>query len=233
MKKIIKSGLFLVSGIMLLASCQKEELNREEGLMSKTGNQELVDDSAGDELLQTEVVLHMQYSKDLTAEEAEAEWNKDVANFEMPSNLKAYSTEWFFRVRTHTGPQTNNGTDGRVECKIRFTTNIGGYITGRYNLNNAGNDREEGDWDFYLVRTYIANRAISWLEVDYAYLYLQGTDGWFPTDFDVYATPYYQSIPATGGTYIFSAPNVWLDNNSSTGWDTYYTGNIGYGRLRF
>lgn len=233
MKKVIKTGLGLASVVLFLASCQKEAaVSKEEGLMSATGNQELVDDDSA-ELIKTEVVLHKKYSKALSEEEAEALWNEELKSVKNTPGLKAYSTEWFHRVRTRTGSQTNNGTDDRVECSIYYTTDIGSYYKSRTVLNNSGNDREEGQWDYYLIRSYIADKAIRWIELDRAYLYMQGTDGWFPTDFDVYVTPYFQSIPATGGTYIYSAPNEWLDSETSTGWDSYGTGNIGYGRLTF
>ncbi len=233
MKNVFKLSLLGLAFMSFFVSCEKSEpvVVEEEGLKSPTGDQQLTIE-ADPQAAETEVLFHKHYSSTLSAEEAETKWNNDVKEFDFPPSLKGSSTEWFYNVSTRTGTQSNNGTDGRVECTIRYRTDIGYYTKSRANLNNAGDDRE-GGWDYYLVRSFISGKAIKWIELRNATIYLKGKDGWFVTNFKVCLRPNSQNIPATNFSHIHSEPNVWLDNSSSSGWDSYYTGNIGYGRMTF
>jgi hypothetical protein len=236
MKTFLKLSLIVSLSCLLAISCNKDEElkpdpNMEEGLKSKTGDGDIASESNAIPL-ESEVLYHKSYSKDLSLEEADALWNEEMINLQLPSLKMAKSTEWFHWVRTRTGTQSYNDTDGDVYVRIYYKTDIGYYVTGSF-LDNFGDDREKGDWDYYLVRSSISGKAVSWVELNSSRLYLKGTDGWFVTHFYVGLYRSKQNIPSTGGSYIFSYPYVWLDNSSSSGWDSYYTGNIGYGRLNF
>ena len=242
----IKSLLFSILTVLLITitmtSCEKIETTPDpiqeiEGNLSTTNNDDQIEI---DDTKTEKPVLHMHFSKDLTKEEADAEWNKTVNKFIETYKLeigpiedRGVSTEWFASVRTRTGTQTYNDTDAKVRARLGFRSSYGNTSHSWLDIDNAGDDREKGDWDYYLFRNWISGQSVSWVQARWAQLALQGTDGWFVTDFDVRLYPSYQSIPATGSTFIYSAPNVWLDNSSSSGWDYYHTGNIGYGRLNF
>jgi len=214
------------------------EVEAEEGNKSTTNNDTSISIDESTEVL--EPVLRMRFSKDLTQEEADAQWETEVNKFitqlkiEKPQLVeRGVSTELFFSLRTKTGPQTHNGTDDTVYGRLNFASNRGNLTSKWFNLNNFGNDREEGNWDFYLLRAPIPGSPISWARARWAQLALKGTDGWFPTDFDIHIHTSDQTVPATGSSHIFASPNVWLDNSSSNTWDYYYTGVIGYGTLNF
>jgi len=242
----IKSLLFSLLAVLMITitmtSCEKTETTTDpidavEGNMSTTNNTDKIEI---DVTKAEKPLLHMHFSKDLSKEEADAEWEKVVDKFietykleNGPIEDRGVSTEWFSSLRTRTGTQTHNGTDDNVWARLGFRSSYGYTTHSWYELNNWGDDREEGDWDYYLIRSYISGQAVSWVETRWAQLALQGTDGWFVTDFDVHMHTSYQSIYSTGASHIYSAPNIWLDNSSSSGWDYYNTANIGYGRIYF
>lgn len=243
----LKSILFgLVTVLTLsavLTSCEQEAIipdtdieitNDTEQFKSTTGN---ADGTQPSNLDMTTPVLHHRFKGDMSREEVEAQWEVMVADY--VNNLetseiedRGVSTEWFYSLYTRTGTQTHNGTDGDVYSYVTFNTDRGTRQQGAW-LDNFGDDREEGDWDVYLIRTYMPGLAVSWVEARSGQLVLKGTDGWFVTDFDVHVFSHRQSVSATGYTRFYTAPNVWLDNASSSGWDYYLTGNVGYGRLNF
>lgn len=239
------SLLALVVISILITSCEQEAIisptdsetiNDMEGFKSTTGNTDAPLIINEDEVL--EPIFRMSFSSDLTKEEAEAEWSQAVENYMRSINNteledRGFSTEWFFRVATITGSQTYNGTDGRVYSRATFNTSKGYYRTPYYRMDTPDDNFEEEKWDFFLFRTYIPYEAVEWVEAKHADLALNGTDGWFIKFYGVYVGRDSQSIPASGSTYIYSQPNVWLDSPSSNNYDFYNTGWIGTGRLEF
>lgn len=236
MGKLFRVSLLVFAGMFFLVSCEKEDalvkdnsFVQEEGLKSTTGDQVMPIDAS-----EAEVVLHKHYDGSLTAEEVDAKWIEDKSKFKTILNQKGYSTEWFFDVRTYTGLQTNNESDGRVDVYIHFKTDIDlNHNTGWNTINNPGDDRE-GGWDLYLVRDYISGVSIQWIELKSAYVNLQGTDGWYIKNYEVRLETSDQNVSATGYSEIITTPELWLDSSTSTGWDSYFTGWItGTGRLTF
>lgn len=235
---------FIASLIILFAfSCEKESITndvpitttQEEGFFSKTGNNDKTVDFTEDENSAFETVLHRSYSSDLTEEEAKQKFDKEVEAYlnERRMSRRDVSTEWYYRVYTYTGTQTHNNTDGNVRVKVRFKTNRG-HLTHTRTLDNPGNDREKGSHDWYLnLRTAYPGKAVSWVNVKSAKLQLQGKDGWFVKKFRVFIVKQDQTMPATGYSRLYSTPNVWLDNKTKKGWDTYNTGNRGSGKIQF
>lgn len=243
--KITLSLLALSAMAVLMISCEQEAIilpanseviNDVEGFKSTTNNtdNELIINES--EVL--EPVFRMSFSCDLTKEEAEAKWSQAVENYMSSINNteledRAFSTEWYFGVLTGTGPQTYNGTDGRVYTRVTFNTSKGYYTTPYYRMDTPYDNFEEGDWEFFYFRTYIPYEAVEWVEAKRADLALKGTDGWFVKYYAIFVSPLMQSIPASGHTSIYSQPNVWLDSQSSNDYDYYNTGWIGTGRLEF
>lgn len=245
MKKIFslkKCAIVTTLFIFMITSCEKETIvtneptqNIEEGFKSQTGNNDTVLDIENES--ESKPALHMSYSSDLTQEESKAKFDLEVKKF--ISNRKklkgrGVSTEWFYKVYTYTGTQTHNNTDAAVRSKITFKTNKGSVIH-TYTLDQPLlNDREKGSHDWYLmIRSYYPGQAVDWVEVTKGQLQLNGTDGWFVKRFHIYIYTQDQSVPATGFSRLYSYPDVWLDNNSNSGWDTYDTGSIGSGRVTF
>lgn len=229
-------NLFVLA--LFITSCEESELNEEtsifedeqvEGFKGQTYNSDFQEEEVSDE----KPLFHITYSGNISEEEANAKFDTDVKAFkeEYKKSNRGVSTEWFYTVLTHTGTQTYNDTDAKVYSRVEFKTNKGGIWSTR-TLNNLGNDREIGDWDFYLFRTYYPGQAVSWVELYNASISLLGTDGWFVTHFHVAVVPINQSISSSGYTRIFTYPNVWLDNPSSSGCDVYESSNS-EGRLNF
>ncbi len=230
--------LFLVLAISF-ASCEKSEIEQEnsettiqqeEGFKSRTGN----NDTEIDNFTAEKPIFHMTYKGDLTEEEANAQFKVDADRFieNYKRSHRGVSTEWFYRIVTHTGTQTNNNTNANVWGRVTFQTDKGYKNAGWVKLDNFGNDREKGDWDYYIFRTEYPGQAVSWVEAECASLALQGKDGWFVTHFYAQVYSSIQSISATGYSRIIAQPNVWLDNSTSSGWD-YYTNCSDVGRLNF
>lgn len=237
----LKKYVLGVVCMLVIFSCEKEEVlapessSELEGFMSKTGkNDTKIDENVNEAIL----VLHKQYSDGISEEEASVDFEKLVAEYvrQNPVDVnqqKGVSTEWFYRIKTKTGSQGDNETDGDVKARVKFRTSKGVTYHSISNLDKSGNDRERGQTDYYLYKTRYSGQAVSWVEIQSATISLKGTDGWFITVFDVYTYPLYQNAPVTGGTAVRSTPNVWLDNNYFWGWDTYSTGERGTGRLNF
>jgi len=243
-KLVSSSFLAIIAISFFLASCEKTNdvletaTIEQEGFKSTSENTEtLIDENTVAE----EPIMHMRFKGDLSKEEATAKWETEVKSFmeqykiENPQIAeRGVSTELFFSFYTKTGCQTDNNTDGSVYARLNFRSNNGNRTTQWYNLNNAGDDREKCDWDYYLYkRDPLNGQVITYAQARWAQLALKGTDGWFPTDFDVHILARDQTVPATGNSHIYSAPNTWLDSSSSSAWDYYYTGNTGFGRLNF
>lgn len=235
MKTFLKLSLLASLCCLLVISCNKDEElklepNLEEGLKSATGDKAIACES-NTEPIKSEVVFRKSYSKDLSVEETDALWNQEMSNLQLPSLKMARATEWFQTVRVCTGTQKFSDTDGDVYYSINYRTDVGNYSTSV--LDDSGENKGKGEWDYFLVRSYIPGKSVSWIELTGAWLCLKGTNGWYVTRYIVSLTGRSQIIPASGGSYINSYPNVWLDNTSTFCWDCYYTGNIGYGRLSF
>jgi hypothetical protein len=236
MKTFLKLSLIVSLCCLLAISCNKDEElkpdpNMEEGLKSKTGDGAVACESNAIPL-ESEVLYHKSYSKELNAEEADALWNQEINNLHLSSLKMAKSTEWFTSVRTRTGTQPFADTEGDVYASINYRTDVGNYSSGIY-INNAGDEMKKGSWNYFLVRSSFPGKAVSWVELKSAWLCLKGTDGWFVTHFLISLLIWQQSYPSTGGSYIYAYPNVWLDNSEWFSWDCYFTGNIGSGRLNF
>lgn len=247
MKNAIEFIKYVLALLVLLfiTSCARDDNyeapdeNEQEAFLSTTGNSdspeiEEVGSEGLDGALMAYPVMQMHFDAEMSHEEAKAIFDNQFKEFmkTYESEEKAFSTEWFFKVWTYTGTQTDNDTDGTVHASVNFFTDKGTKHTTYMNLDNFGNDRE-GGWEVYVLRTFIPGQAVSYVRANHAHIRLQGKDGWFLRDYYVYVTRFDQSLTATGGSFIVSHPNVWLDNNSSSAWDYYYTGNIGYGTLNF
>jgi hypothetical protein len=103
-------------------------------------------------------------------------------------------------------------------------------------LNNRGDDREKGQWDFYTFYVRVDASTTKWVELTSAVLYLKGTDGWYVQLFDVIIDRAHQLFSYNrliGGSTIKTAPRTWLDSNTNNLWDVYRTGDIGKGRLEY
>lgn len=236
---IFRAFTFLFIGSLFIASCEKSEAvidvsekeSQEEGFNSVTGNS----DSASEETSEVlSPVLHLKYDAAMSKEDVEAASEMEVAKYIKENKSTAKSTEWFYKVQTNTGTQSHNDTDGNVWARVNFLTDVGHRHLSWMKLDHAWpyNDHE-GGWGVYLFKSTIQNPSIGWLEAENANLALQGTDGWYVKNFDIHVHTSYQSGSASGSTHVFSSPEIWLDNSTSSGWDYYYTGNVGSGRMNF
>ncbi len=243
MKNLIfkKSILAMLLGVVFIACEKSEEVFTEdaieftdEGFKSETGNHDQV--VSAEETKVESPVLHMRFDKNLSEEEAEHAWNNAVKDYidKNPNLNKGVSTEVYYQVVTKTGSQTNNGTDAAVQASADFNHSGGSFHTDYITLNNPGDDREEGQKDFYLIRINFPNITISWIEVEHAHIRLQGTDGWVVNSFKTKILPEHQTVPATGVSKVVTYPEIWLDNTTATGWDYYNTPIVlSPGRLNF
>ena len=234
----LKEYFVLIALALFITSCEESELNEEptisqaeqvEGFKGQTQNI----DFSMEELSNEEALFHVTYSGDISEKEANAKFNTDVKIYieEYKKSNKGVSTEWFYYIWTHTGTQSHNNTDADVYSRVEFRTNKGGLRVNK-TLNHWGDDREKGDWDYYLFSTSYPGQAVSWVEFYSARLSLWGTDGWFVTHFNVTAFPYYQSTSSSGYTKIIATPNVWLDNPTNSTSAIYKSSNS-EGRLNF
>lgn len=236
--KVITS---LCIGVLFITSCEKSEgtmetelivAQQEEGFKSETGNTDTalkIDPNA------SQPILKMHFDTTISKEEAIHSFDEAANEFisKQPIQNKAFSTEWYYKVWTYTGNQSNNGTDGDAGTYVRFNTSAGGYTAPFNRMDNIGDDRE-GGWDAYLFKASFPGKAITWVEINYATLYLEGTDGWFVTDFVVQINAENQTLPATGASSLWCKPNVWLDNSCSNScWDSYFCNKNNTGRLNF
>ncbi len=226
MKILVNFRICVLAAIssVIIMSCEKPGIdskitneNNEKDFMSITGNSDAY--IRNEESDAVKPLLHMRFDKGVSEEEVSIQFNKAVKTY-MNKN-KGVSTEWFFRISTKTGTQTNNGTDGEVRASVTFDTDKGGLYVPNIDLDNFGDDREEGDWDLYLFGTSYPGQAVKWVKIRYASIRLKGTDGWFITDFYTRMYPSMQSVPSTGKSVLFTYPRIWLDNTTDSGWDTY------------
>ncbi len=223
---------------LLVVSCEQPDgeaefinTNEQAGFMSTTGNSdEYIEDKIGSEV----PLLHKRLDGYLSEKEASAQFDIAVVEY-MSKNQKqekAVSTEWYFRIATYTGTQSDNGTDGEVRAGVYFKTDKGTYNLQNIVLNNPGDDHEIGKWDYYLFKASMPGQAVSSVEIKSTNIKLKGTDGWFVKQFHTYMVASDQTVPATGATNIYTFPDVWLDNTCANCWDTYRKRG-GYGKLKF
>ena len=232
--KILTSGLIALALVMV--SCQKEEyeptLNyenpQEEGFVSKTDNSDSEIEISSEALTP---LLHKQYDASLSRDEASALFDAEISKLNKENELANKASYFYFQIETRTSNYAHSQTDANVWARANFMTDKGPKNLPWFPLNNAGDDRQNGAWDFYYFGTHVS--SISWLEAKSATVALQGTDGWHVKYFDLRVYSWKQFANATGNTRAISNPEIWLDNVTSTGWDYYYTGNVGTGRTTF
>ncbi|MEW7291982.1 hypothetical protein [Aquimarina sp. 2304DJ70-9] len=237
---ILKTSILAMSLVVVFIACEKSEevFTKEsieftnEEIQSETDTHDHV---VSNKEVKVGSVLHMRFDKNLSEEEAELTWNSAVKDYliKNPNLSKGVSTEAYYQVVTKTGSQVTNGTDALVQASADFNHSGGSFHTDYITLNNPGDDREEGQKDFYLIRIYFPNITISWIEVEHAHIRLQGTDGWVVSSFKTKLLPEHQTVPATGVSKVVTYPEIWLTNANAGDWDYYYTGVIGTGRLNF
>lgn len=238
MKTTVK---FITRGIIVLAlvmtSCQKEEPQnelfientQEEGFVSKTGNNDSEIEATSEVLTP---LLHRSYDASMSKEEAAALFHADVAKFEKENGKTNRPGKYIkFEVWTLTSSLSHSQTDANVWARANFLTDKGSKNVPWFRLNNEGNDRENGAWDFYYFGTHTS--SINWFEAKSATVALQGTDGWHIKYFDIRVWGSKQYSSASGNSRVLSNPESWLDNNTSSGWDYHNTGYVGTGRTTF
>ncbi|WP_299432779.1 hypothetical protein [uncultured Aquimarina sp.] len=230
----IKKYLLITLCSMFIASCENSEINSEisnisekEGFISTTGQSDSVLEENISEAKKP--VLHMHYDDDLTEEEVHAKFDVAIAAYKRENiNQNEKSTNvWMYRIATYTGTGTNNQTDGGVRADVYFGSDKlnGGLTKESVKLDNPGDDRE-GGWDIYLFEASTAGRPIKWVQIMASTLKLKGTDGWFVKQFNVFVSPWDQVISGTTGqAKSITQPNIWLDNETSDGWDVYHSNN--------
>lgn len=233
----IATNILMVLGLVM-TSCEKSETETElpfqegleEGFISKTGNNDSEIDETSAVLLP---LLHKQYDASLSREEAEASFDIEVSKFmKEEGKTKRSEAYFYFQVATLTGTHTNSQTDALVYTWVHFLTSNGDHWVPAFELNKVGrNDRENGAYDFFYYGSSIPRT--DWIEVENATLFLQGTDGWYVKWFDIHLHNDSRYSSATGSAHIYSDPETWLDNSTSSGWDIYNTGDIGTGRINF
>ncbi|WP_298319571.1 hypothetical protein [uncultured Aquimarina sp.] len=233
-------------GVFLIISCEKTEVSTEtleiqkEEFMNTTEYSDQPLDIDEEEI--QEPVLHMSFDSTMDEETKALEWEKAVQEYirKNPISNKTSSSDFFYGVTTVTGTGTHDKTNGKVMVSIRYNTDTQ-FVTSSYvNLDIPNvNDRQYGSEDFYLIRGSIPGQLISYVELSSAKFALQGKDGWVPKQLTVSVYPSWQIdqlgrfIPSAGYSLISEAPNVQLDNQTSSGWAYHSTGNIGSGRLTF
>ncbi|MDH7445494.1 hypothetical protein [Aquimarina sp. 2201CG14-23] len=235
----IRTILFLFVCTMFLISCEKQEVNNElsdtneqENFMSTTGKSDAV--LTLDDYEINQPLVHLRFDGDLSKAEADAKFDEAVLAYKSKhlTQTKSNTTEWFYRLTTKTGTQRHAKTDGKVMAVVSFNTRWGGNVTSFNVLDNPGNDRE-GGWDYYLLKAASnSSLGVKWVEFDKAIIYLQGMDEWFVEEFNLYMWNW-DNPTASGLTTIQTSPNVWLDNRTSTGIDSYDSGFVGKGRVTF
>lgn len=238
MKKINSyiSLVFFFACAVLTVSCEKSEYepeeyiekNQEEGFLSKTDHADSIIETTSEILVP---LLHKRYDASMSKEEAGALFHEAINRFEKENSLTQRASYIKFEVWTRTSNIAHSQTDGNVWARFNFLTDKGSLNLPWARLNNAGDDRQNGAWDFYYFGAHAS--SISWLEAKSATAALQGTDGWHIKYFDIRVWGYKQFSSATGNSRVLSNPEIWLDNTTSTGWDYYYTGYVGTGRTNF
>ncbi len=229
MKKYFNISILIGIFFFGLTSCKKDETEpaNEEGLKSSTGDLETPSPPEAEDAIvsHSEVVFHKSYGAELSEEEVDALWERDVKQFKKESaqsKVNGVSTEFFYSVRIWTGTQTNNGTTGEAYFDAIFITDMSSPPAGRTTLNMNGEltDLNGGD-DRYLMK-YVIDEGIypiSFVEAVSGRLSLKGTDGWFVKFWAISLFPDQQSVPATGFSQLGAKVNKWLDNDTPEGWD--------------
>lgn len=233
--KVFTTGLMLLA--LMISSCEKTETDpeipqedsQEEGFTSETGKNDSEIDATSEFL---SPLLHKRYDASLSKEEAADLFSAEVSKYMKESGHANRSTSYFyFDVWTRTSNYAHSQTDGNVWGRFNFLTDQGAKNLPWVRMNNEGDDRQNGSWDFYYFGTHTS--SINWLEAKSATLALQGTDGWHIKYFDVRVWASSQFGSSTGNSRVLSNPEIWLDNNTAAGWDYYYTGYVGTGRTTF
>ena len=222
---------------LIISSCDKPEINSDipkndsqtEGFISETGNNDSKIDATSEFLYP---LLHRRYDAFLSKEEASNLFSSEISKYMKDDGKENRSTSYFyFEVWTRTSDYSHSQTDGNVWGRFNFLTDQGPKNLPWARMKNEGDNRQNGSWDFYYFGTHTS--PINWLEAKSATLALQGTDGWHIKYFDVRVWASKQFGSSTGNSRVLSSPEIWLDNATATGWDYYYTGNVGTGRTVF
>lgn len=235
--KTLASGLIVM--VLLLSSCEKSETetelpiqqDQEEGFKSITSQSDSEIEATSEVILP---LFHVRYDASLSRKEADAAFALEIAKYEKENasiQTSRPASYLRFQVSTRTGTYAHSQTSGNVWGRFNFMTDQGYKVLPWVRMDNEGEDRQNDSWDFYYYGTHIS--SLNWVEAGSGTLALQGTDGWYVRWFDIAVKPSLQFSSATGGTAIYSDPEQWLDNTTAAGWDYYYTGNTGYGRLNF
>ncbi|QKX05868.1 hypothetical protein HN014_13435 [Aquimarina sp. TRL1] len=218
----MRKTLLLALASLAILSCERSKLNSEnENIAIEDAN------SFEKESDNVEIVLHRTFSKDVSKEEALAQFEqatkdyirKEGQNGKFPRSILKY------RVITKTSNINNHGTDGIVHARVKFQTDRG-VLTFVKRLDRVGiNDFEEGNTDYFLLKVNLSN-PICWATIQSTgtAIGLKGTDGWGVDRFHVDMTPQMQSPNPTsisGGSYMYSYPNDLLDSQHSYQWDKY------------
>jgi hypothetical protein len=217
-------------------------------LAAGCGGVDVNDAADGEEQQLTAVpVLHMTFSGELSPEEADAEWQAALQEMQPPSEAAQNEPEledgpgsrlqqfsgfyslqdhWTFSLSTRTGTGKNDGTDGRVEAIIKWNS---GFLSVTTPLNNPGNDREPGDYDYYLFHVEGQPAVVAFHE---AIVRLKGTDGWDLEYFYVHASGQDGNLYGNdynerykGYTRCTQNTRKFLDSDLSSQWDQSLTTN--------
>ncbi len=242
---MIKLGNFTkiigaVACVLLITSCEQPDgeaefinTNDEEAFASTTGKSNTLKEDTQEAV---KPLLHMRFDGNLSKKEITARFDEEVVAYlaKHRTQNKGLSTEWYYRVATLTGSQSGNNTDGNVRASAYFYTDKGAHFVKNIALEYPSIDeRELGQWDYYLFKTSLPGQAVSWVKINHSNIQLQGTDDWFVKEFHIYTVLEDQTVPATGETHIYTFPNVWLANSCGNCWDSYQKRGGGVGTLNF
>ncbi|GAA4276122.1 hypothetical protein [Aquimarina mytili] len=238
MKKRGNFGVFfgVVLCLLLITSCEQPDGEAE--FINTNDKKDFVQDDIfieENEFELTKPVLRLSYDPNLTEEEASTRFNEAIVAYKQKNATqnKGLSTEWFFRIATLTGAQSNNDTDGQVRASVYFNTDKGSHASKNIILDYPSIDeRELGQWDYYLFKTFLPGEAVKWVQISSSAIRLQGTDEWFVKQFHTYMVAQDQTAPANGATNIYTFPNIFLYSPCATCWDSYQKRG-GYGKLKF
>jgi len=201
--------------------------NDQSSFVSNTGNSDVLFEEF---TTQKTPILQMHFDAKLGKEDVLQEFDLATQDF-ISSYQKSNGSKWFYKVLTFTGTKSRNSTKGNVLASVFFNTDKGIYKDEYISLMNT--DDRKGGWDLYLFSAAVLSDPITWIEVKNASVSLQGKDEWFLKYFEVYIFGFDQNVPTQGNSRIVSEPYSWLDNTCELCWDTFYTQNIGVGRMIF
>ncbi|EZH75153.1 hypothetical protein ATO12_10540 [Aquimarina atlantica] len=235
MKTVLKfkKYMFVAVCILMTASCEKSTVdaevvnaNEKEGFMSTTGNSNVIITDDQSEAIQP--IIHMSFSAETSKSEALAKFDEAIAKYHSKNNnenkgsvFSGPTKPWYYRVVTVTGKYQDTGsnhcgTNGSVRLDVGFLTDAGEIVKHNMKLDNPGNDREEGAFDYYYLGLNLPY-DIKWIEINAALIRLKGTDGWFLKEIDIVSTG------DEDYTRLNSKPNLWLDSSASNLWDSFHT----------